>query len=218
MVSLSPLVRNFPKPRDVSGFSDLDLCLYRLRERIYRTAVFCNGFSSRSILTITVPCRSSGFYPPRCYQASSALSPQYFLRICHPLHPAPLRDLLRGSVLWRHSSLQRQCRRASPGKTHRLPVSRPNFTAVRFTGYQGSPSHVGSTSLPLPYSRFAVRYVHRFCLMLPSDIPFLDNALALLALPFRPVTAGVLYLPACRQKCSQCAMPGTRKLLPAGSR
>ena len=133
MVSLSPLVRNFPKPRDVSGFSDLDLCLYRLRERIYRTAVFCNGFSSRSILTITVPCRSSGFYPPRCYQASPALSPQYFLRICHPLHPAPLRDLLRGLVLWRHSSLQRQCRRASPGKTHRLPVSRP--TSQRF----GSP-------------------------------------------------------------------------------
>jgi len=32
--------------------------------------------------------------------------------------------------------------------------------------------------------------------MLPSDAPFLETALALLALPFRPVTAGVLLLPA----------------------
>jgi len=32
--------------------------------------------------------------------------------------------------------------------------------------------------------------------MLPSDAPFLETALALSALPFRPVTAGVLLLPA----------------------
>jgi len=36
----------------------------------------------------------------------------------------------------------------------------------------------------------AIRYVHGFCLMLPPDGPFLEPALALLALPFRPVTAG----------------------------
>jgi hypothetical protein len=29
--------------------------------------------------------------------------------------------------------------------------------------------------------------------MLPSDAPFLETALALLALPFRPVTAGCLF-------------------------
>ena len=32
--------------------------------------------------------------------------------------------------------------------------------------------------------------------MLPSDAPFLETALALLAWPFRPVTAGGLSLPA----------------------
>jgi hypothetical protein len=40
----------------------------------------------------------------------------------------------------------------------------------------------------------------------------------LLALPFRPVTAGVLYLPASfllfRQKFGLYVMPGTRKLPP----
>jgi len=43
--------------------------------------------------------RSSGFYPRLFYQASSALGHQYSSWICHPLHPAPLRGRLRGSVL-----------------------------------------------------------------------------------------------------------------------
>ena len=89
-------------------------------------------------------------------------------------------------------NMESQHRRASLGKTHQPPCIPSNFTKVRFTGYQDSPSHDGSASSPLPYSRFAVRYVHRFCLMLPSDAPFLETALALLALPFRPVTAGIL--------------------------
>jgi len=40
--------------------------------------------------------------------------------------------------------------------------------------------------------------------MLPPDAPFLETALALLALPFRPVTAGVLLLPA-NAGSSDCA-------------
>ena len=93
-------------------------------------------------------------------------------------------------------NLESQRRRASLGKTHYPPCIPSNFTAVQSTGYQTSPIHAGLISSPLPYSWFAVRYVHRFCLMLPSDAPFLETALALLALPFRPVTAGVLLLPA----------------------
>jgi hypothetical protein len=46
--------------------------------------------------------------------------------------------------------------------------------------------------------------------MLPSDAPFLETALALLALPFRPVTAGCLSHNICG-KYSQCVMPDTRK-------
>ena len=61
--------------------------------------------------------------------------------------------------------------------------------SVRFSGYQASLNHACSTSSPTPYSRFAVRYVHGFCLMLPSDTPISGHALALLASSFRPVTA-----------------------------
>ena len=106
--------------------------------------------------------------------------------------------------------MESQHRRASLGKTHQPPCIPSNFTKVLFTGYQDSPSHDGSASSPLPYSRFAVRYVHRFCLMLPSDAPFLETALALLALPFRPVTAGCL-LHIIYGIYSQCVMPDTRK-------
>ena len=55
--------------------------------------------------------------------------------------------------------------------------------------------------------------------MLPPDAPFLETALALLALPFRPVTAGVSpvsagLLPTLRHPCQKfgvCVMPGARE-------
>jgi len=47
--------------------------------------------------------------------------------------------------------------------------------------------------------------------MLPPDGPFLAPALALLALPFRPVTAGVL-LPVPSRKVGVCIMPGAHEL------
>ena len=83
----------------------------------------------------------------------------------------------------------------------------------RFSGYQASPSHVGSTSFPTPSSRFAVRYVHGFCLMLPSDIRISRNALALLASSFRPVTADH-SVPGYAWNGGLCVMPGTRKKSP----
>jgi hypothetical protein len=43
--------------------------------------------------------------------------------------------------------------------------------------------------------------------MLPSDVPFLETALALLALPIRPIKPGVLSLPALRQKLVEWVMP-----------
>ena len=80
----------------------------------------------------------------------------------------------------------------------------------RFPGYQASPSHVGSTSSPTPSSRFAVRYVHGFCLRLPSNTPISGDALALLASSFRPVTADH-NVPGFAWNGSLCVMPGTRK-------
>ena len=40
--------------------------------------VASGGFSAFPFLPLLISPRSSGFYPPRCYQASSALSPQYY--------------------------------------------------------------------------------------------------------------------------------------------
>jgi hypothetical protein len=54
--------------------------------------------------------------------------------------------------------------------------------------------------------------------MLPPDGPFLEPALALSALPFRPVTAGVLpayrrvYFQLYSQKVGVCVMPGARQI------
>ena len=65
-----------------------------------------------------------------------------------------------------------QNRRTSPGKIATPPHIPPNFTSVRFTGYQDSLWYACSSSSPQPFSWFAVRYVHGFCLMLPPDIHF----------------------------------------------
>ena len=70
-------------------------------------------------------------------------------------------------------NLPRQDRRASLGKTPHLPRSRPASRWVDYSGYQASRIHACSAFSPPPSSRFAVRYVPGFCLMLPPDIPFL---------------------------------------------
>jgi hypothetical protein len=70
------------------------------------------------------------------------------------------------------SNSYRDCRRASLGKMHPLSIYRPASRQFDYSGYQVSPIHARSTFSLTPYSRFAVRYVHGFCLMLPPDIPF----------------------------------------------
>lgn len=74
-------------------------------------------------------------------------------------------------------NLQRQDRRASLGKTPHRPRSRPASRRVDHSGYQASRIHACSAFSPTPSSRFAVRYVPGFCLMLPPDIPFLKMPL-----------------------------------------
>jgi len=46
----------------------------------HKWRVLCHGLPS-----LFVSSWSSGFSPPLCYQVSSALSPKYYLWICHPL-------------------------------------------------------------------------------------------------------------------------------------
>ena len=84
-----------------------------------------SGFSAKGILHMLISSRSSGFYPPLCYQASSALSHQYYSWICHPLHPRRFGVSLSVRFYDILGNLRYQCRRASLGKTHHLPVSRP---------------------------------------------------------------------------------------------
>jgi len=117
---------------------------------------------------------SSGFSPPHCYQASQALSPQYYTQICRPL-PLSQLGFLPSRVRFMAPSRNNrsQNRRTSPGKIAPPPHIPSNFTSVRSTGYQDSLRYACSSSSPQPFSWFAVRYVHGFCLMPPPDTPSL---------------------------------------------
>ena len=87
-----------------------------------------SGFSAKGILHMLISSRSSGCYPlPTCrdYQTSSALSHQYYPWICHPLHPRRFGVSLSVRFYDVLGNLRHQCRRASLGKTHHLPISRP---------------------------------------------------------------------------------------------
>jgi len=95
---------------------------------------------------------SSGFSPPLCYQASSALSHQYSPWICHPLTPYRFRVSLSARFYGAFDSSRRQVRRASLGKTHPLPVFRP--ASHRF----GSPDirpRLATTACPPPQRHIA---------------------------------------------------------------
>jgi len=121
---------------------------------------------------------SSGFSPLPCYQASQALSPQYYTQICRPLSLSQLRFLpSRVRFIAPSGNDRSQDRRTSPGKIASPPHIPSSFTSVRFTGYRDSLWYACSSSSPLPFSWFAVRYVHGFCLMLPPDTPSLGMPL-----------------------------------------
>jgi len=78
------------------------------------------------------------------------------------------------------------------------------------SGYQASPSHVGSTSSPTPSSRFTVRYVHGFCLMLPPDTPFLKMPLPCWRRPSVRSRRTILF-PTLVGNGGLCVMPGTHE-------
>ncbi len=96
--------------------------------------------------------------------------------------------------------LRRLRRRAGglPGVRHTTsPYAVPlQCTAATTTGYRGSLCHVCSPPSAHPYSGFAVRYVHGFCLMLPSDTPSLEVPLPCWRFPsVRPRRASSLSPP-----------------------
>jgi hypothetical protein len=139
------------------------------------------------------PACSSGFSPPRCYQRFSGPASSVLPRICHPLAPARIGALpYRVGFLTALDSLGRQTSRASRVRRTPWPISRPVPRRFRFPQISGLAFRAGSTASPTPSSRFAVRYVHGFCLMLPSDTPFLVKCPChFLALPFRLGNGGL---------------------------
>ena len=90
------------------------------------------------------------------------------------------------------------------------PISRPAPRWFGLPRISGLASHARSTSSPTPFSRFAVRYVHGFCLMLPSDTPFRLMPLPCWRCPSVRLR-WVLYFRPFRRKIGQCAMPGAQR-------
>ena len=112
-----------------------------------------NGaFSAKGILHMLISPWSSGFYPPLCRQASSALSHQYYPWSCHPLHPPRFGVSLSVRFYDVLGNLRHQCRRASLGKTHHLPISRP--ASHRFDSPDIRPCLV-TTARPSPQRHIA---------------------------------------------------------------
>ena len=137
---------------------------------------------------------SSGFSPPLCYQASQALSPQYYTQICHPLLPPRLGSLpTRLSFMASSKLIETRAGGLPRVRSHRLPISRP--TSPRF----GSPdirTRSRTPARPPPRSHLVGSL---FATYMGSASCFLQtlisgHALALLALPFRPVTADSLLI------------------------
>lgn len=169
MSSSSPFVHGFPRPNDDLGPSRL-----RNRSLSCLLTIASGGFS--------IGCHPFFFSPSPGRQGFILHSVSRLHRPCflgttrESATPAPCSasgSPSRSGFIESLAPLVFQCSRASLGKMHQPPCIPSDFTAVRFTGYQASLSHDGSTSSPRPYSRFAVHYVHRFCLMLPPDPSFL---------------------------------------------
>ena len=108
------------------------------------------------------------------------------------LYPLPASGSpLRVGFLAPPLRLRRQSRRASLGKAHRLPTSRP-------TSHRGASPDIGSRSLesarPAPRCHIArslfATYAGSTSCFLPTR--HLGRAVALLVSPFRPVTVGSL--------------------------
>ena len=86
----------------------------------------------------------------------------------------PASALLACSVRFSTPPWQRflkQSRRVSLGKALQPPHIPSACISVRFAGYWISPIHDCSILSPIPFRRFAVRYVRRFYLMVPMGTP-----------------------------------------------
>ena len=160
------------------GFRPLPVSPFRCVLTVVKRRVLCSWGPSRSGSFLVFRVLSSTLLPGFAGPESSV-----YPWICHPL-------ILPLNGFWRTGQPVHQIRRASWVRLHDLPVSRPASHRFDFPGYQASPCHGGSTFSPTPSSRFAVRYVHRFCLMLPSDTPFPAVPLPCWLLPFRPGDGG----------------------------
>jgi hypothetical protein len=97
--------------------------------------------------------RSSGFCPPRCYQASQALSHQLLTVDLPPSAPFPVwGSPFPGRFYGPIGNLRGHSRRASRGKAHHLLVSRP--ASVRF-GSSDIGTRLVRSARPPPRSHLA---------------------------------------------------------------
>ena len=148
MPSLPPFVHDFPYQDNVlsiarPGKIEIPIVLV-VRVLILRTVTSTSTAPSLSVLPVNLP----------------------------PSVTTCFRDYHRQvGFLLSSATIDNRTGRASLGKTHHLPIFRPPTCQFGISGYQVSPIRVCSTSSPTPSSRFAVRYVHRFCLMLPPGPP-----------------------------------------------
>ena len=126
------------------------------------------------------------------------------------LCPSPLRVLLIGrGFIAPPGDLRCQNSRASSGKAYDLPACRPASHRFDTAGYWVSLAQACSTLSPMPYSRFAVRYVRRFYLMLPPDPSSLTAPLPCWCRPSVRSRWAVLLPVDIHQKVGQYAMPST---------
>jgi hypothetical protein len=160
--------------------------------------------SDATELPSPILARSSGFSPPHCYQASQALSPQYYTQICHPLSLSQSGSLpSRAGFMAPPETLGARTGGFPRVRSHRLPISRP--TSPRF----GSPdirTRSGTPARPPPRGHpvgsLSATYMGSASCFLQTSIS--GHALPLLALPFRPVTAD-------SHSFGVCVMPGARE-------
>ena len=126
------------------------------------------------------------------------------------LCPYPLRVLLIGrGFIAPPGDLRCQNSRASSGKAYDLPACRPASHRFDTAGYRVSLAQACLTLSPMPYSRFAVRYVRRFYLMLPPDPSSLTAPLPCWCRPSVRSRWAVLLPVDIHQKVGQYAMPST---------
>ncbi len=164
-IRLSPY--RFAVLSDLGSVSAHARCLVTFRSRL--SMLKLTGLGIR----LFFPHRSSGFSPPRCYQRFFGPESSVLPWNLPPSVPGRSGFSSSALVLWRlWPFFQRQISRASVGKTSLPPCIPPIYTAGVISEYWDSLCQACLSSLQRPFSWFAVRCIHRFCLRLPPDLPF----------------------------------------------